>query len=366
MTRTRSNFATSPGRSRAALDEYVERYARVVSRVRYEHVRALQEPPHANLSQGAAGIAYALVRLAESGHLPDGLRLAKRWLRDAMHDRARSASSAIGRRTTPPSSVIFGRAGLDVIGVLAPSNRADRDRSLERLARASARTRVGEVMDGLAGHLIAATMIRRRHDAPSLREHGDALLERLAERARRRMQRPWRAIDATSFAHGWPGILYAMLFWIEGEGRRVDDWFVDGLRRLARVTVEGVTSSSDATWCNGAAGVALLWCKAFETTRDVAFLQAARNVAANAEQHAPARTHLCCGAGGVAYALLALDRVDPDRGWRRRAVRIGERAVVSPLVSRWPNGLLWGHPGLVCLANDLRANRPLGFPAIEG
>jgi hypothetical protein len=35
--------------------------------------------------------------------------------------------------------------------------------------------------------------------------------------------------------------------------------------------------------------------------------------------------------------------------------------------SKWPSGLLWGHPGLVCLALDLAGDAPrpgAGFPGL--
>jgi len=119
-----------------------------------------------------------------------------------------------------------------------------------------------------------------------------------------------------------------------------------------------------ASWCNGLAGSVLLWAKAFEVTGDEAFLAASR-AAGNAALAAPAvGPDLCCGLGGMAYALLTLEHVDPERGWRQHADRVAAQAIATALL-KWPNGLLRGHPGLVCLATDLMTDRPRGFPAIE-
>jgi hypothetical protein len=120
-----------------------------------------------------------------------------------------------------------------------------------------------------------------------------------------------------------------------------------------------------ASWCNGLAGSTMLWVKAFDVTGNEAFLVAAR-AAARALEHAPARSaDLCCGIGGTAYALLELSRVDRRGPWRDEARALAVDAITRAQL-RWPNGLLRGHAGLVCLASDLIGDAPRGFPAING
>jgi hypothetical protein len=79
---------------------------------------------------------------------------------------------------------------------------------------------------------------------------------------------------------------------------------------------------------------------------------------------------LCCGLAGRAYALLAVDRVDPDRGWYDRALVMATRAADEMLngAGPWPNSLYFGYPGLVCLTQDLLRSRRdrLGLPLLEG
>ncbi len=356
--------------ARLAFEPYLARYIGAIRQVRYKDLPQLQAAPHANLAYGAAGTAHALLCLTETSRLKEGRRLAARLLRAALRDRTDAATRTVGGRATPPTSFVFGRAGIHVVAAMVHAGRAsdERRRAVTSFVRASRADDPAEIMDGAAGHLVGTCMLRRHIRDDQLRRFGDELAEKLLDRARRRLRRRWRPADATGFAHGWPGVLYALVAWRESNEQPLEPWLVDGLIRLARIWRSGAIGSVGlrGTWCNGAAGSALLWCKAFEATHEKAFLRAARDAAKAATQHLPERTHLCCGMGGVAYALLAVDRIEPGRGWRERAREVGARAITTPLVSRWPNGLLWGHPGLVCLALDLMADVPRGFPCIEG
>jgi serine/threonine-protein kinase len=125
------------------------------------------------------------------------------------------------------------------------------------------------------------------------------------------------------------------------------------------------------SWCNGAAGLVLLWARAYEHTPSPFYLDRARRAARTLLHHTSGvMGDLCCGLGGRAYALLAMDRIEPDHFWYERALEMGSRAVGASLerVGEWPNGLYKGFPGLVCLAADLScaARDRIGFPLVEG
>src|SRR5262249_8321758 len=155
-----------------------------------------------------------------------------------------------------------------------------------RTARA-ARGGALELHSGSAGHLTAARVMRARFDDPRLRAAADELADDLDARARPRARRPWRAIDATNLAHGWPGVLHAL-----GAGRAPAPWLVDALARLARTArADTVPAPFRGTWCTGAAGLAMLWCRAFAATDDERFRRAARAAARTALAHEPARPH---------------------------------------------------------------------------
>jgi serine/threonine-protein kinase len=173
---------------------------------------------------------------------------------------------------------------------------------------------------------------------------------------------------APSFAHGRAGTLHALLGWAIALERPLPASVTDELAgfdgRVERAPALG------ESWCNGDAGMVLLWARAYECLADGEYLQRARRCARRLGAHLSLATgDLCCGLAGRAYALLAMDRIDPDGGWYERAVTMARRAATSMRrsVGAWPNGLFRGLPGLVCLADDLvRPPRRRGFPLVEG
>jgi hypothetical protein len=335
------------------LRPFVSRYLDAIEGVRYAHLDQLQRGPLAGIATGGAGTAFALLRAGRA-------RRAISWADDALADRRRAAYRGDGDHVVDRNAYLMGRAGIHVVRALASR---DRDASIGAFVRSARGVGPIELHSGRAGHLIGTRVMLDRFDDARLRRLGASLAGELEAAARDRVRAPWQAIDATNLAHGWPGVLYALLRWAEPA-----PWLVDALVRLTHAwrpdTITGVDNR--ATWCAGAAGMVLLWSRAHAATREPIFVEAARTAANAALVYEPPRPHLCCGTGGVAYAMLALDRIDPRGGWRARAAEITVRAIRSPVRTAFPNGLLWGFPGLVCLALDVMADRPIGFPAIEG
>ena len=118
-------------------------------------------------------------------------------------------------------------------------------------------------------------------------------------------------------------------------------------------SIEHVPKGFAATWCNGAAGMTLLWTSAFASTKDQVFLEAAREMAQLALRVDERRSILCCGLTGVAYALLELDRHDrtfPNGPLRTEATVLRAEALLAhgetarakrlaqDLLARDPNG----------------------------
>jgi hypothetical protein len=334
------------------LGQYIATYRYAIDLTRYSDLETLQPPPFATVAHGGSGTAIALARLAEKQSDPKVRLMARRWSASARADSRRRAFDRDG--------YFVGKVGVDLALV-------QNGRSIQRAARRL----VGgprEVLAGTAGALIGASLIRRTHDGAAASKAASVLAADVEAAVRRRARKEWRDGDAIGFAHGWPGLLYALLLHRETTGAGVESWLVDTLARLARAWQPARAKYPQllASWCGGDAGAAILWCKTFEVVGDLRFRRAAIAAARAAMRTEPAKTHICCGKGAVAYALLSVDRIQPGYGWRERAVEVGARAVATPLVSRWPNGLLWGHPGLVCLALDLMSEKPRGFPLIEG
>jgi serine/threonine-protein kinase len=126
------------------------------------------------------------------------------------------------------------------------------------------------------------------------------------------------------------------------------------------------------SWCDGASGYVLLWCRAYELTGERAFLARARRFTRSLDRvSAGAWPNVCCGLGGRAFALLAMDRVERDAGWDERALVVVAEAARRALekgVGPHPSGLYKGFPGIVCAILDALAprRRRRGFPFAEG
>lgn len=339
--------------TRRALREYVSLYLDEVGSLRYRDISSIQPAPYASLARGAGGIVYLLWRHGER-------RKARRWLTALSADRRRSAYK-YGEMDFPRSSYMYGRAGVHWLAALL-----DTDRAVPAYTREGSAVVDKSFMAGAAGYLTGARILLERKPDRSLHRRTAALAKTMLAQVHAAL--PWHRLEASGFAVRLPGLLHALLAWHEFAGEEVPDWLVTAMRALAEAwSLDAVPTGFTATWCNGAVGMTLLWTKAFAVTNDEQFLAAARGMARLAISVDEQRSILCCGLAGIAYALLELSRHDPtNNAWREQAFDLGARAVAiacrEPM--EWPNGLYMGHPGIVCLAADLLADQPRGFPAI--
>jgi eukaryotic-like serine/threonine-protein kinase len=138
-------------------------------------------------------------------------------------------------------------------------------------------------------------------------------------------------------AHGWAGILYALLLWDEVAGRapaaeltmRLDELALSaqpwgrGVRWPIRT---GGASSYMGGWCNGSAGFVHLFTLAWRTSRDDRWLRLAEQAAWTTWEADDPVSSLCCGRSGRAYALLNLYRHTDETAWHERARDLALRA----------------------------------------
>jgi serine/threonine-protein kinase len=334
---------------------------------------------------GAAGIAHALVRASAGRSRGKELATAQRLLAEA--------SRALGERGAfhghDPSfdrmdldaAVVFGPGGLELERVLveARARGAARPPSVRAFVERGRRALGGpsEFLFGVSGFLAGALMVERATGAASVVAVADELAHTILSRALG--DGGWTRDATLGFAHGRAGIFHTLLRWSAARGAEPPPWFDDQIERLhADIEREGrmgapawSTTDLQRTWCNGAAGLVLLWARVYERTRDPVHLRRAAKAARALE----AKTKgwggdLCCGLGGRAFALLAMDRVDPGHGWSERAAAMAGRAADAMLAKpgAWPNGLYHGYPGLLCLASELAspATKRHGMPFAEG
>jgi serine/threonine-protein kinase len=305
---------------------------------------------------------------------------AERWATDALHAaRSRSGLALPDGDPRVDTSLLYGADGIRLVRVLIAKSR-DRRRSFEARARAfvaaQRRTRVRpfEFLFGRAGQLAGTLCLL---DATS-----DSRFESLAfEQARgllgpttARVRPAWTRAPNLGFAHGRAGVFHALLRFHRATGSALPSWFFAELDRLADDVsaapwperAEPRATVLARSFCNGAAGLTLLWASAFECTRRARYWELARTgLEAFSAIREGGPGNLCCGLAGYAYAFLAVDRA---LGSARSLSQAGPLALaaIEQMDGRWPFGLLKGYPGLVCLALDLgRGREPRGFPLVE-
>ena len=382
--------ATSALRSELArISRTYRREARAMS---YRELRARQHAPWASIAYGAAGIAAAFWLSAPGRHGSQDRAAARRWVVAAARGaRARDALEIPGSgEVSVDGSLYYGADGIELLRVViahgaaasGDPGRGAFDRALRAFLERCRRRRTGpsELVRGVAGYLTALVILYRTTGDARILGVADELAHDLLEHAGG--SAGWARSPRLGFAHGRAGISHALLGWSFIADRELPREFFRHLDRLARDLRQrgtaGGPGSSDVTgrvlersWCNGASGHVLHWARAYERTADATYLREAREAArlvSTGTDAAPG--DLCCGLGGRAYALLAMDRIEPERGWFERAMAMGCRAAITMLEASgpWPNGLYKGYPGLVCLATELRGDRGerVGFPLVEG
>jgi hypothetical protein len=338
-------------------------------------VQGLQRPPRASFGHGAAGVAYYLTRCHAITGDPAALDRAATWVVQA-ENHTTDAGAFTGdppvfpnRRTAPPSSVLFGEAGVWwVAGQVhaALGDDAGVDRATARFC-ALAVTCPDDRMDvaaGAAGLLLATARIVEL--APSLLPVGDDLARRLELAIDDQAPGTWMGA-----AHGWGGIAYALLRWcratatLPGPALRT---LLDALPEAR--TPAGVwprrTDSPEvwSGWCHGSAGWAHLWVLAADVLGDESLLALAERPAVHAILGRGAGAGLCCGLAGQAYAGVALYRATGEPTWLSHARRLAEEVAGAAPGPEFPEHSLWsGDLGVALLAMELddpdRAAMPL-------
>ncbi|MCX8135239.1 MAG: hypothetical protein N3D18_14915 [Roseococcus sp.] len=330
----------------------------------------LPAAPRASVHSGASGVAAALLAISLARGEAETLAAARHWSERAMAQAQRadaylSPADDITPATVGAGGLAHGPAGTALVHGLVAGATGDPEGAreamamfLERIAhgwaqpwRESARDdearavsshletalaaaepggEEGDLFVGTAGLLHGATRlleacagIEGGPDAAPLLSFGRSLAERLG---RLLVEEPpigrGGRLTRLGMAHGWAGLLYALLGWSRQQGLPPPPGLsgrLEELRAQALATPAGlrwpIMAGGDAArpeahmpgWCNGGAGHALLWLLAAERlgAEHLAVAEAAAEEA-TAACRAGAVPFLCCGAVGVGFARLAL------------------------------------------------------------
>jgi len=194
-------------------------------------------------------------------------------------------------------------------------------------------------------------------------------------------------------AHGWAGLLYAMLCWCAAAGEPLPGLMAERLHQLGdcaepvsrglqwKVHLGGGSRAAAgggflSGWCNGSAGYVFLWTEAHKATGVRRYLELAEGAAWNAWETRVDTGNLCCGLAGQSYALLNLFRHTRDSIWLRRAREVAGLAADAIVAMRSrdskgfeldlrPESLYKGDVGVAVLEADLRHPEHAHMPMFE-
>jgi len=177
-------------------------------------------------------------------------------------------------------------------------------------------------------------------------------------------------------AHGWAGLLFALLRWCracmarvpEGIRRRLSELISCGQSvgegwRWPIKNLQNKRSPADmAGWCNGSAGYVHLFCLAYAMLREESYLETAVRAGTDAWLNIEPQSRgysLCCGDIGRSYALLELYKSTGDARWLERAYKLFHRAAAqlgldNNTLAIESQSLYKGAVGLGTLAFDLQ------------
>ncbi len=302
------------------------------------------EPPRSSVNFGAAGLAYALLRMAtirEDGEL---LALADYWSARAVQDSERDGAFYnpqldLPREILGSNTLYHTASGVWLVRALVARAQLDQtelNAALQSFGQAAnTETDNLDVALGQAGIILGCALLAEvETDVAGLREFGDGRVTAL-----------WRTLEGASprrreerrlnlgMAHGWAGVLFATLRWARAVGAQLPAGFEANLGELVDCGIpagDGMRwpwfdggspnrSSSMVGWCNGSAGFVFLWSLASRHWPDGRWLELARRTAQHAFDGRDGAVSLCCGALGSAWAMLDLARAGGGDEWVKRA-----------------------------------------------
>lgn len=362
-------------------------------------------PPTCSVTYGAAGIAYALYRIACLRQEPALLSLADVWVNKAIaamdEDTAfRSRELGITPEVVGPTSLYHTASGVHCVQALVSQAMADMASWQVAVGRFVAASRVEspslDLTLGRSGSLLGCTLLLETMPANELVNR--APLIELGERVHTAV---WDTVASfgpiagcgqlpfLGIAHGWSGVLFALLRWSRvagwalpaalvgrlGELAELAEPIGRGARWVRKVQRRAASRGSGrhqkdgrymAGWCNGSAGFVFLWILAFDMVGDPAYLELAERAGWAALEDADATGSLCCGLVGRAYALLALHRQTGDAVWLARAREVASRLTASVgLVGPYRQSLYRGELGAAVLAADLSRPEMSALPLFD-
>lgn len=375
-------------REKDLLDHSLQRYALGGHALR----DGLAGSPFASINYGAGGIAYFIYSIARKRGDPRLLSLADIWTQRAFalssHQEAFYKSEIeIDRETVGEVSLFHSISGLFCVraltaiamGDVSGANAAIQsfiERSHGPCASFDLTLGKASLLIGCS-ELVEALPVAWFIDLEPVRTRGDEIAAELAALIRSERVATSKNVQTLGIAHGWAGLIFALLRWSRAMGREIDAPVVKALDELAalaephgagvRWPVRNSTSAPSYMegWCNGTAGHAMLFALAQDMLREGRHGDLAERAAIGAWATESRLGTLCCGLGGIGYALLAAYRVTGSELWLERARIIARRAAADSSEHFLRDSLYKGAVGVAALAEDLKQPDSAAMPLFE-
>jgi serine/threonine protein kinase len=381
----------APAIERELLDRAVDRYGLGGAALR----DGLPQAPFASIAYGAGGVAYALLRIAQRRLDPRLLAAADLWSQKAYALAAAdgafyNAALEIERRTVGSISLFHSEAGLHCVRALVSAAQGDLvsvHRALQAFVEHSKRpcaaddaTAEIDLTLGKGGLLLGcAELVESISDAPmfdltGIRARGDQICSDLVAVLTEPIGSS-NDLKPLGIAHGWGGLIFAVLRWTRAMRRDPPVDLRSRLQELATLAephgaglhwpVQHGGSTFMEGWCNGSAGHAMLFAMAHDVFRESSFGELAERAAISANSSASTLGTLCCGQGGIGYALLALYRLTGSQTWLQHARSAARRAAADRSRLFVRDALLKGAMGVALLVEDLKDPAMAAMPLFE-
>jgi serine/threonine-protein kinase len=367
-----------PGREQAAA--FFERCGLGGSVLRDKPLNA----PFASVHYGAAGIAYTMYKLAIVRDDPRLLATADVWAQKALvlsiHDEAfYTRELEINEKTVGRASLFHSPSGVHAVRALialASSDIAGAVRAVSDFVTASrVPCEFVDVALGTSGLLLGCAELLDATrgascDSTAIALRGSELRDELERLVAGADIASSVSISYLGIAHGWAGVLFALLRWSQATGASAEPYRAklaelaepqqpDGIGiRWPVANDTAARMSFTEGWCNGAAGHALLWALAHDRLGDSDYAKQAEQSAWSAWSSEITVGTICCGLAGIGYACAAAHRVTGDAVWLSRARIAARRACEDRSKWFYRDSLYKGAVGAVLLREELEGSHP--------
>lgn len=351
----------------------------------------LTRPPYVSVTYGASGVAYALCRIAKRRMRADLLAAADVWVENGYA--MSTASSAffddevgITPKTVGGVSLFHSASGLDVVRGLVSIASGDMDAAVQAIQSFTRRcTEPCEHQDmtlGYASLLIgAAEIVDACVGVPSLDLTPlRSVAQRVAAATTALLHREQVTlsvdIPALGLAHGWAGLIFALLRWNSAIGTVPDDIVTRRLRDLwllgephaggLRWPVHNHSRGPGFMdgWCNGTAGHLMMNALALDVLKLPEAADLVELCARNVWSSRLRVGSLCCGLGGMSYALVTAYRVTGSRAWLDRARELARQAACDKN-DALRDSLYKGELGVALLLDELEEPLKASMPLVQ-